>query len=149
MSLAAALTALAAAGCFALTSALQQRVARQERPYRALDPRLILALLRRPLWLAGWVPDLAGTGLQALALSFGPITLVQPILVSGMFLAIPLEAGLDRRRPYRRDLLAVTVSALGLAAFLCPPSRARASRTRRPGPGSGRRWAARRRSRSV
>jgi hypothetical protein len=83
-----------------------------------LDPRLLLRLLRRPLWLAGWAPDVAGVGLQALALRAGPITLVQPLLVSGIFLAIPLEAALDRRRPDPRDLVAVAVSAAGLALFL-------------------------------
>ena len=62
--------------------------------------------------------DLAGTGLQALALLFGPLSLVQPIMVSGMFLAIPLEAALDRRLPHARDLLAVGTGAAGLAAFL-------------------------------
>jgi drug/metabolite transporter (DMT)-like permease len=114
----AVVLALASATCYASTSALQQRAARQVRPRPALDPRILLALLRRPLWLSGWVPDLAGTGLQALALRFGPIALVQPLLVTGMFLAIPLEAALDRRRPRRRDLLTVAVSAVGLAAFL-------------------------------
>jgi drug/metabolite transporter (DMT)-like permease len=114
----AAVVALVAAACMALTSALQQRAARQEKPHRSLDPRLLLRLVRRPMWLASWAPDLAGTGLQALALRFGPLALVQPILVAGLFLAIPLEAALDRRLPHRRDLLAVGTGSVGLAVFL-------------------------------
>jgi drug/metabolite transporter (DMT)-like permease len=70
------------------------------------------------MWLFSWAPDLAGTGLQALALRFGPLSLVQPIMVSGLFLAIPLEALLDRRAPRVRDLLAVGTGAAGLAGFL-------------------------------
>jgi drug/metabolite transporter (DMT)-like permease len=114
----AVVIALVAAACFALTSAVQQRAAKQERPHRTLDPRLLLRLARRPLWLASWVPDLAGTGLQTVALRFAPLTLVQPLLASGLFLAILLEAALDRRRPRTRDLVAVATGALGLAAFL-------------------------------
>jgi drug/metabolite transporter (DMT)-like permease len=114
----AVVIALTAAACFALTSAVQQRAAKQEPPHRTLDPRLLLRLARRPLWLASWVPDLAGTGLQTLALRFGPLALIQPLLASGLFLAILLEAALDRRRPHTRDLLAVATGGLGLAAFL-------------------------------
>jgi drug/metabolite transporter (DMT)-like permease len=109
---------LAAGTSFAFASAVQQRTAKQEKLHPTLDPRLLLRLARRPVWLASWVPDLAGTGLQALALRFGPLLLVQPLMVSGLFLAVPLEAALDRRRPHPRDLLAVGVGAAGLAAFL-------------------------------
>lgn len=118
MKVLAVVVALAAAACFALTSAVQQRAAKREPPHRTLDPRLLLRLARRPMWLASWVPDLAGTGLQTLALRFGPLALIQPLLASGLFLAILLEAALDRRRPRTRDLVAVATGALGLAAFL-------------------------------
>ncbi|HEX7744230.1 MAG TPA: DMT family transporter [Micromonosporaceae bacterium] len=109
---------LAAATCFALSSAIHQRAAKQETPRVALDPRLLFRLLHRPLWLFGWIPDGAGTALQALALRFGPLALVQSVLVSGLFLAIPLEAALNRSRPHPRDLFAVGVGVIGLAAFL-------------------------------
>ncbi len=118
MTVLAIVLTLAAGTSFAFASAVQQRTAKQEKLHPTLDPRLLLRLARRPLWLASWVPDLAGTGLQALALRFGPLVLVQPLLVSGLFLAVPLEAALDRRRPHARDLLAVGIGAVGLAAFL-------------------------------
>ncbi|ROT29324.1 DMT family transporter [Micromonospora sp. HM5-17] len=118
MVVAAILLALAAAGCCALGAALQQRAARMEPPHATFDPRLFVRLLRRRRWLLAKVPDLVGTGLQALALRFGPITLVQPLMITGMFLAIPLEAALDHRRPHPRDVAAVTCCVLGLAAFL-------------------------------
>lgn len=118
MTILAILITLAAGASYAVASAVQQRAVKQEKPHRTLDPRLVLRLLHRPMWLLSWVPDLVGTGLQALALRFGPLVLVQPLLVSGLFLAIPLEAALDRRRPHGRDLLAVGVGSAGLAAFL-------------------------------
>jgi drug/metabolite transporter (DMT)-like permease len=114
----AVLVAVGAAGCFAQGAALQYQGAREVRRHATMDPRLLGQLVRRPRWLAGWIPDAVGTGLQALALALGALALVQPILVSGLFLAILLEATLSRRAPGRRDLLAVGLSTAGLAAFL-------------------------------
>ncbi len=118
MSILAVPVALAAAVCFASASALQHRAASREPRHQAVDLGLLLRLVRRPLWLAGGVADIAAVGLQALALDFGALTLVEPLLVSGLFLAVPFEAALDRRWPHRRDLVAVVLAAAGLAAFL-------------------------------
>lgn len=118
MTVLAVVLALAAATSFALSTVLQQRAVKHEKRHRTLDPRLLLRLVRRPMWLASWVPDFAATGLQTLALRFGPLSLVQPILVSGIFVAIPLEALLNRRRPHVRDMLAVGTGAAGLIVFL-------------------------------
>lgn len=114
----AIIAALGAAAAFAVSSALEQYAAKQEKPARPLDPRLLVRLLRRPAWLIAWIPEAAGTGLQALALNFGPLALVEPLLISGLFLAIPLEAGLRRRRVHARDFAVVALGAAGLAAFL-------------------------------
>jgi drug/metabolite transporter (DMT)-like permease len=118
MKLLPILLGLASATCFAVSFVLEQRAAKQERPTRTIDPRLLLRLLRRPMWLFGWLLDALGTGLQALALRFGPIALVEPLLVSGLFIAIPLEAALQRRRPHRRDVLVVVLGVVGLVGFL-------------------------------
>ncbi len=118
MSAPAVPVALASAACFAVASALQQRAARAEPPHPTMDPRLLLRLARRRLWLAGGLADLAGVGLQALALTLGGLALVQPLLASGLILAVPLEAALDRRPPGRRDLAAALLAAAGLSAFL-------------------------------
>jgi hypothetical protein len=109
---------LAAATCYALAATLQHRAARREKPHATLDPRLLWSLLRRPLWLTGAAADVAGAGLHAAALALGPLALIQPILVSGLIVAVQLEAALDRRRPDRRDLVAVVLSAAGLATFV-------------------------------
>ncbi|MBE1491954.1 DMT family transporter [Plantactinospora soyae] len=118
MTIAAVLLALASASCFALGAALQQRAVRREPPHGTADLRLFLRMLRRKRWLLAKLPDFTGTALQALALRFGPLTLVQPLLISGMFLAIPLEAALDHRRPHPRDVTAVASCVFGLGAFL-------------------------------
>ena len=118
MNTIAAPLAVAAAASYGLAAALQHRSARRERPYRTLDPRLLFRLAQRPLWLAGAAADLAGATLHAVALALGPLALVQPILISGLAMAILLEAALDRRWPHRRDLVAVGLSAAGLATFI-------------------------------
>ncbi|WP_329103667.1 DMT family transporter [Micromonospora sp. NBC_01699] len=118
MALLAVLLGLASALFFAFSSALEQHAAKQEKPTRAGDPRLLIRLLHRPLWLFGGIPDVIGTGLQAVALRFGPLALVEPLLMSGLFMAIPLEAALEKRRPHRKDLILAGVGIIGLAAFL-------------------------------
>jgi hypothetical protein len=118
MNVAAVVAGLAAAAAFALSSALEQRAAKQEKQARPLDPRLLVRLLHRPTWRVAWLPEAAGTGLQALALGLGALALVEPLLISGLFLAIPLEAALQRRGVHARDFAVVAAGAAGLTAFL-------------------------------
>ncbi len=115
---AAVACAVAAAACYALAATLQHRAAGRVPKGRVLDPRLLVRLVQRPLWIAGGASDLAGAGLHGAALTLGPLALVQPLLVSGLILAVPLEAALDRRRPGGRDLTGVILSATGLATFI-------------------------------
>ncbi|GAA2710588.1 DMT family transporter [Micromonospora olivasterospora] len=110
--------ALAGAFCLAVATTMQQRAAKRQHRVGPLDPRLLLRLLRTRLWQFGWLPDAAGIGLQALALRFGPLALVQPLMASGLFMAILVEAVWTRRRPARRDLLASVVGVGGLGVFL-------------------------------
>ncbi|BCB91999.1 DMT family transporter [Phytohabitans suffuscus] len=110
--------ALAAAFCFALSSALQQRAAKQQPQHGALDPRLLLHLLRSRLWLSGWIPDSAGIAFQVLALRLGPISVVQPVMATGLFMAVLIEAAMSHRRIVRRDLVAIALGVAGMTAFL-------------------------------
>jgi drug/metabolite transporter (DMT)-like permease len=119
---------LGAGGCFAAAAALQHQVASAEPSARAGDPRLLLALVKRRTWLLGGAADLAGLILQTLALRQGALSLVQPLLLSGLILAVPFQAWLERRRPIRNELRGVILAALGLAAFLLAAA---------PSPGTG------------
>jgi drug/metabolite transporter (DMT)-like permease len=114
----AILLGLGSAVFFALSSVLEQHAAKQEKPTRTLDPRLVIRLVHRPLWLFGWLPDAVGTLLQAFALRIGALALVEPLLLSGVFMAIPLESLLERRRPHPKDLFVVAIGVVGLTAFL-------------------------------
>ena len=44
-------------------------------------------LLRRPLWLAGWAAAAGAFGFQAAALHYGPLSIVQPLLVAELVFA--------------------------------------------------------------
>ena len=119
---------------FATSTVVQHRAATSAvvPPGRGAALRLALRLLRTPAWLAGQLTAACGFTLHGLALRFGPVTLVQPLLSSGLVLTLALGALVDRRHadrplPDRRQWLAAGVVALGVVTFLLSAS-----------PGSGR-----------
>jgi drug/metabolite transporter (DMT)-like permease len=112
------LAALGAAVCFAGAAVLQQEASEAAPQRDALRIRLLLDLLHRPQWVAGIFLLMAGYGLQALALAYGPVALVQPIIVTELALAIPLAMWRHRRQASRRDWLAIVLVLGGVAAFL-------------------------------
>lgn len=110
--------ALCSAFLFALCSVLQHRAAGQVPVRGAFSPRLMLDLVRHPVWLLGSVADTAGFGMQALALGFGPVAVVQPLLVTGLLFAVVIGAVLAHRRPQGSEFLGAALCVAGLAAFL-------------------------------
>jgi drug/metabolite transporter (DMT)-like permease len=110
--------ALGAACSFAIAAVLQQLATRTVPREDSMQIGLLLQLLRRPLWLLGAAAMLAGYGLQALALSLGPVALVQPIVVTELAFAIPLAMWLDRKRPGVREWLGLAGVVVGVSTFL-------------------------------
>jgi drug/metabolite transporter (DMT)-like permease len=109
------LSALAAAAAFAACSVFQHLAARAE-PRR--DAWLLVRLIRRPLWWAGGVLNGAGVALQAVALAFVPITVVAPLRLAGLPMALPASAAIDRRRIRADEVGAALMCAVGGAGFL-------------------------------
>ncbi len=109
--------ALMAACCFALGSLVQQRAAR-EAGQRALDPRLLVQLARRPRWLGGVGLNAFSFGLQGVALAFGPLTLVQPLAATDVLFALPLIARRHRHPLSWREVAGVLAVTGGIVAFL-------------------------------
>jgi drug/metabolite transporter (DMT)-like permease len=89
---------------------------RRRWPVRAL--LLIGRLARDPVWLAGWVANVAGFGAQALALHLGSIVIVQALLVTQLLFALPLSALSSRRWPLRRDWFGTVAVCAGLVLLL-------------------------------
>jgi len=79
----AIILAVSAGFAYALASVLQQHAASEAAPELSLRPGLLLALLKRPLWLFGTLVDGAAYALEASSLALGSIIIVQPLLVTG------------------------------------------------------------------
>ncbi|WP_037890805.1 DMT family transporter, partial [Streptomyces viridochromogenes] len=114
----AVLAALAAGACFAVAGVLQQRAASARPADEALSWRLLWHLLRQRMWVSGIGLAVLAYGFQALALAFGPLSLVQPLIVCELVFAIPLSARLHRVRLGAREWLGTLAVAAGLAAAL-------------------------------
>ena len=112
------LLALGAGLCYALASVMQHNVAAQQAPELSLRPRLILELIKHPLWLAGIVLDVGAYVLEAAALSVGSIVVVQPLLVSGLLFALPLSAIGGVGKPGRREWIPAIALTLGIVVFV-------------------------------
>jgi len=116
--IAALVVAFASTCGFALSTSLQHRSA-------GLTPtsvRSSFGVLRFVVTQRAWLLGIAIGGvafvLHALALKLGAIALVQPIMIAGVVLAVPVRAALDRSLPSRRELGSVVITAVGLATFL-------------------------------
>jgi drug/metabolite transporter (DMT)-like permease len=105
---------LASAAAYGLASALQHEQAGQVRRRGALDPGLVASLATRPRWLVGIGADVLAVALQAVALRYGAVALVQPVLVAALPVSVLVAAGLARRRPGRREVLGLVLCTAGL-----------------------------------
>jgi hypothetical protein len=118
----ATLLGLLAAFLFAGAAYYQQRAAREttREGHGALAGayNLMAKLVRDPVWLKGWLVNLAGFGAQAAALHLGSVAVVQPLLATQLLFAMPM-ASLERRRwPRWRDWGAGLAICAGLVVLL-------------------------------
>jgi drug/metabolite transporter (DMT)-like permease len=109
---------LASAGAFALSNALQHRAAGTVPPTVRRALAVLGHLAKRPVWLAGTCVSFCAVLLHALALRTGSIALVQPLMLVGVVLAVPVRAALERKLPPWREVRAVGVTVVGLAVFV-------------------------------
>ncbi|MFD6194099.1 DMT family transporter [Streptomyces sp. NPDC060275] len=112
------LFALLAAFSNALATVLQRRAALSVPQSQGFRPGLVLDLLRRPVWLGGMLAVVvAGVG-QAVALATGPLSLVQPLFVLELPLALLLASLLTGNRLPEVLWLAVGGVVVGLGVAL-------------------------------
>jgi drug/metabolite transporter (DMT)-like permease len=100
-------------------SAVLQRLAAVNRGSKPRSVwRTAIDLVRQPVWLLGAL-FLTGTfAFQALALYFGPLSVVQPVLVLELIFTLGLRSFLLHDDIARRTWSAAVMICVGLAAFL-------------------------------
>ena len=109
--------ALASALAYAVGNSMQHQAAgRVERGRSATG--LWRGFVSSPYWLLGTVIGLVALLLHALALGYGEIARVQPFMILGVALAVPIRAMLSQRAPTRVELGTVGVAVVGLIIVL-------------------------------
>ncbi|MGW9428837.1 DMT family transporter, partial [Streptomyces decoyicus] len=110
--------ALGAACCLGLGFVFQQAAAQRAPMKDFLSVRLLLDLVRMPLWLAGIGLMVVGMALGAVALGMGDITLVEPLLATNLLFAMALSRRLTRQRLGRSGWAGLWLLAGGVTAFI-------------------------------
>jgi drug/metabolite transporter (DMT)-like permease len=110
---------------FALAAALSSAVnlmtqhsASAGAPKREKGWRLVAYLFRQPAWLLGWVAAAGAFVCQAVALHYGQLSVVQPILVTELVFVLVLRRIWIRQDVARAAWAAALVVCGALAAFL-------------------------------
>jgi hypothetical protein len=127
MNAVAVATALVAALLLGISSVADQRSTKRVKTERPLSPAILLDLIRQPLWLVAIAANIVGFALQVVALSFGSLAVVQPLLVFDLVFAVLIvrSVGWDPRMypPGTRRwdpvvFAGVGAATIGVAGFL-------------------------------
>jgi hypothetical protein len=109
--------ALLAALCNAV-SVLTRHVASTADPRRPSGLRLVGYLLRNPRWLAGSGAQVGAFGFQAAALQLGQLSVVQPLLVTELVMALVLRRIWIRQAVAGTAWAGAAATCAGLAVFI-------------------------------
>lgn len=108
---------LGAAMVFGVSAVAEQRGTKKVEQRKGLSPRIFLDLVRQPLWDISIGGILVGFALQVVALKYGALALVEPLLVCDLIFAAVINSYLRRR--FDPVLLGgVIACAAGIAGFL-------------------------------
>ena len=102
---------------YAVTAVTEELSTKHVKRRGALSPELVLDLIRQPLWLAGIAANVASFVLQVVALRFGPLALVEPILVFDLIFAGLITAVMKKRADPVTGV-GIVACAAGVAGFL-------------------------------
>ncbi|MBV9922173.1 MAG: hypothetical protein JOY78_15150 [Pseudonocardia sp.] len=107
--------AVIAAFCFAGAAVLQHRAVSAE---PGSGPLSLREVTRRPGWLLGLVLAAGGSTLHAVALVLAPLSVVQPVGVLAVPIAVVLSAARTHRRPTPGMLVGVIVCVTAVVTFV-------------------------------
>jgi len=109
--------AIVAALAFALGTVLQQKGTLTTEAGEG-DPRFLLQILHRPVWLAGAISQASGWVLQAMALDRASLVVVQSITALSLVIALPLGIKITHQHVGRRELSGAALTLAGIIVFL-------------------------------
>jgi drug/metabolite transporter (DMT)-like permease len=112
------LLSIASAVSYGVAAVLQHHATSKEPPSKSIRMGLVMNLTRRPAWLIGNALDGVGYLFQFEALRRGSLSLVEPLLVLSLVVALPVGARLEHRRSTWTGTVSAVTIALGLALFL-------------------------------
>lgn len=110
--------AVVAAFFFAGAAVLQHRAVAPGSGVRRLSLRGFAEIVRQPGWLLGLLLAAGGSTLHAIALVLAPLSVVQPIGVIAVPIAVVLTAARTHRRPGPRVVVGVVVCVCAVATFV-------------------------------
>jgi hypothetical protein len=113
----AIIVAVAAALLFGIAAVADQFSTKRVQQRAPLSPRIFLDLVRQPLWLTAIGANVGGFALQVVALKFGSLAVVQPLLICDLIFAVLIRSWVVKTWAKDR-LVAVIVTAVGVAGFL-------------------------------
>lgn len=119
--------ALASALTIAWGTVARHRTA-EEIPDTDDGSRPIMAIITSPLWWMGTLCALGGYALQVVALAFGTLLVVQPILVLSLMFTLPLSARYNGRRVTMAETVWASILTAAVAILIV---------LGKPHPGSG------------
>jgi drug/metabolite transporter (DMT)-like permease len=110
--------ALAGAVFTAIGIVVRQRATMDVPRDQGVSRLMLTTLLHRRLWWAGTAAAVTGYAFQAVALAYGSLLLVAPLLVAALLFALPLSARISRRRVTRAEWGWATLLTVTLAVFV-------------------------------
>jgi len=95
---------------------LQQKGAMEAPP--ASSAGFVGSILRKPVWLAGGACQVGCWVAQGIALTKGPLSVVQPVAALQIVIALPLGVAITNQVVGRREWLGATLVVIGISAFV-------------------------------
>ena len=89
-----------------------------EAPAQDDDPRFLVQILKRPVWLAGGGLQATGWVFQAAALDRGSLVVVQSLTATSLVIALPLGAHFTHQQISRRVIIGAAAVIAGIVLFL-------------------------------
>jgi drug/metabolite transporter (DMT)-like permease len=116
------IAALGATAFFSVATALKHRTASLTPEARGAGRRslgrFLVATARHPIWLGGIGADAGGVALQITALHLGPLSVVQPLMITALLFSLMLAHRIAGTPLSAREMLGGLVLVAALVGFL-------------------------------